>query len=130
MSAEIKPLSALGVSPAPWEICDFCKDHIGVAAKTGRRVADVATTETAALVAAAPEIYECLREAVALACARCMVANQCNGCSGGCRGPAVKWIAALRKAAGMREKGDVKKEEKLWDATGTSAPNAAVPTAI
>lgn len=97
----MKTLEQLGISPAPWkakqgislwvesanEICvaddiDMIEDEIGEA--------------NARLIAAAPELYEALREIVAdnkcgLMCSLCGAADKCKIC---------RAVAAIEKAGG------------------------------
>lgn len=109
----MKRLEELGISPAPWRVSDA--QHYWVDDTNGKMVcdgltfrgndenADAEERANARLIAAAPELYECLREAVLEMCHECL---SCGGYpSYKCKDPndrcfLAKWRAALAEAAG------------------------------
>ena len=102
----MKKLEELGISPTPWKVCDersLGGDVIGIecAEKFADLVAgDVILKEAdATIMSAAPELYECLYEAVYFHCSRCP-AHGC-GCNKDCLFH--KWRLALAKASGEGE---------------------------
>jgi len=101
----MKTLEELGISPWPWHLFG---EHM-VCYKNGTCVCDdegnFHTSPDARLIAAAPELYECLREATENWKRRCIVHNYngtCKNCKSDCI--AKKWRAALAKAAGEETK--------------------------
>ena len=93
----MKRLDKLGVTPAPWEVFD---DYDVRRSDTGL-VADCGLSGDARLIAAAPDLYESLREAVISRCGgRCAWSNGWE-----CRFPdelceVQRWRKALEKAGG------------------------------
>ena len=110
----MKTLEELGISPWPWSVthysgCDWSQvfDRDRGLVTAGSEDGFCGTNE-APLIAAAPELYEALREAVADRCTECHEVNDyesdigtewqmCMDC------PVRKWRAALAKAAGESE---------------------------
>lgn len=109
----MKKLEELGISPWPWEyegdsentnsfdvICHLASGIRYQVAAPYIHMSGM-TDENARLIAAAPELYECLREAVVEMChghACCGEEYECNGLDGRCF--VMRWRAALAKAAG------------------------------
>ena len=111
----MKKLEELGISPAPWRICDErCLDGSIVGVESSDKKSDlvagdiVITEANARLIAAAPELYDALYEAVEEKCTECHQINDyesdigvewqmCKGC------PVKKWRDALAKASGEEE---------------------------
>ena len=101
----MKKLEELGASPAPWEIDDpwtgdiIChlKNGIEYQVATPYIHSDEETDANARLIAAAPEMYECLREAVEYHCQDRCPAHGC-GCNKDCL--FYKWRDAIAKASG------------------------------
>lgn len=96
----MKRLDELGVSPAPWKSSvgiDVCRPCICDA--NGRFMLEYTDMENrdanARLIAAAPDLYEALREAVEESCIRCgcQEPEVCANCH------VVLWRKALEKAA-------------------------------
>lgn len=106
----MKTLEQLGISPAPWKVCDgrsLGGDVIGIECedKPAHLVAgDVILKEAdAQIMSAAPELYRGLREAVVEVCHDCPYCGvrpdyRCSNRN--CLGLAALWRAALAKAAG------------------------------
>ena len=105
----MKRLEELGVSPAPWQAtCNDAETTTWVFSRA--TTADVATmcavkrercNADAALIAAAPDLYECLREAVISRCGgRCAWSNgwECQFLDEMCE--VQRWRKALEKAGG------------------------------
>lgn len=101
----MKKLEELAISRAPWMVST--NDDTMVTVKGGYRVAAGCCERydggvgNARLIASAPELYECLREAVVEMChghACCGMEYECNGVDGDCF--IKRWRAALAKAAG------------------------------
>lgn len=97
----MKSIDELGISPAPWD-GDHYAHYVASAGEVGSRLcvaSDVRSCDLN-LIAAAPEMYEALREAVKSYCEGCNDFvngdQRCNPCE--C--PARKWRAALAKASG------------------------------
>ena len=91
----MKRLDKLGVTPAPWEVFD---DYDVRRSDTGL-VADCGLSGDARLIAAAPDLYECLREAVEKRCGWCAwkdgsAPDVCAKCD------VPRWRKALEKAGG------------------------------
>lgn len=108
----MKKLSELDISPAPWRIVDSYQfpeggEWVSVIKASNNKTVSVPTYYNARLIAAAPELYECLREAVLEMCHECL---SCGGYpSYECKGPndrcfLAKWRAALAEAAGEEVK--------------------------
>lgn len=120
----MKTLEQLGISPAPWNVGDaipYFEEHVVYTENhrhnDGSRHNKVIATcnqyfeeriADARLIAAAPDMYEALYEAVKEKCTECHQINDyesdigiewqmCEGC------PVKKWRAALAKAAGENE---------------------------
>ena len=105
----MKTLEQLGISPAPWS----AKNLLGYRVFNHERFElcdsdSVFSLADARLIAAAPELYEALYEAVKEKCTECHEINDyesdigiewkmCKGC------PVKKWRAALAKASGESE---------------------------
>lgn len=117
--SKMKKLEELGISPAPWELWNVSgmfnklvnlRDNYEVAkAQDGSEVHfcsllkdKAANLANARIIAAAPELYECLREEFEKICTN---DGKCTDCQfvGQCR--VKKWRTALAKASG---EGDVK----------------------
>lgn len=112
----MKKLEELGISPAPWRYIGYHNHKSGVYIHLGevkfadkRKLCYDISQPNARLIAAAPELYECLREAVIEMCHNCL---SCKGkrnadkCSlkedeGKCF--IQKWRKVLAKAAGEEE---------------------------
>lgn len=96
----MKTLSELDISPAPWKTGDYYENEDIVFSAGGQKVAEDLRTTDARLCAAAPELYEALREMYEDFAPICNA--ECHGCKyeQGCN----KWIAkaraALEKAGG------------------------------
>lgn len=100
----MKTIEQLGVSPAPWEVgkrVPFCEDTIifrghRVIASCNSVYSEKQARRDARLIAAAPELYEALREIVddnkcGLMCSLCGAADKCK---------LRRAVAALEKAGG------------------------------
>lgn len=93
----MKTIEELGISPWPWKLFG---EHM-VCYKNGMCVCndegDFHTVSDARLVSAAPELYECLREAVSEYCYACPMLDddKCTKEAGACF--VQKWRAALEK---------------------------------
>lgn len=96
----MKSLEKLKIHPAPWMV--RCKKYppAGILARDGSRVDEDVSVGDNCLMAAAPELYECLREAVDFHCGKCI--NKGGQCNTDCL--FYKWRAALAKAAGEEAK--------------------------
>lgn len=102
----MKTLSELGISPAPWVQSNICKYMI----LSNDLSCLIATTEgsgtdyikNARLIAAAPKLYEALREIYEDFDPRCN--TECHGCKHepGCNKWARRARAALEKAGGAK----------------------------
>lgn len=96
----MKMLERLGISPTPWHL--FGKYM--VCHKNGMCVCndegDFHTVPDARLTSAAPDMYECLREAVSEYCHGCVRLDngKCTKDAGACF--VQRWRAALEKAGG------------------------------
>ena len=106
----MKRLDELGISPAPWRIgeedCDGIVEDIldsgfGDESISGLVVYDGCMDKAdASLIAAAPKLYEALREALKSYCEGCNdFVNEDQRCDP-CECPARKWRAVLAEAAG------------------------------
>ena len=106
----MKTLEQLGISPAPWHI----EKNTGVLCAKSERykhpiVDDCGNFENnndKLLIAAAPDLYEALREAILAECIGCRYCGphpkyECDNHD--CRQAPAKWRAALAKAAGESE---------------------------
>ena len=104
----MKTLKQLGISPAPWQQGSICNDMVLCNGLT-RCVATAATGDinninrarfNARLIAAAPELYEALREIYENSNPMCNM--ECHECKHkyGCNKWVVKARAALEKAGG------------------------------
>ena len=109
----MKSIEELGISPLPWKVRtephgSFVTDANGSQSVafcceesvcSGGKVTHTPRKRNARLVSAAPELYECLREAVLLKCSGCAsdAEEECLW-QGECF--AKKWRAALEKAGG------------------------------
>lgn len=82
----MKTLDELGISPGPWETTDF----------------EFFRDEDAALASAAPEMYECLLEAIEDKCRKCKASwyGECVTTDGKDCEMVAKWKSVLAKAAG------------------------------
>lgn len=105
----MKKIEELAVSRAPWKVSP--NNDILVTTKEGYRVAIGCCerydggTGNARLIAAAPELYKCLHEAVIEMChghACCGEEYECNGVDYDCL--VKRWRAALAKASGEEMK--------------------------
>lgn len=105
----MKRLEELGISPTPWNIlygefpaeCGGGMYVDGIVERNGcTRVDRYVVIADARLIAAAPELYECLRDAIESYCDGCNDFigrdQKCEPCE--CK--ARKWRAVLAKAAG------------------------------
>ena len=97
----MKKLSELKISPAPWKLCRDGEIVHG----NGYSLMDgdgcFVLKSDARLIAAAPELYECLREAVEEKCRTCIVdGNGVCRVKEGHRCHIERWRQALAKAAG------------------------------
>ena len=106
----MKKLEELGISPAPWMVLTvngslhsveaspcFIGDLMHIATVCNMRKA---RPSDARLIAAAPKLYEALREAVKSYCEGCNdFVNEDQRCDP-CECPARKWRAVLAEAAG------------------------------
>lgn len=104
----MKKLEELGASPAPWEQDDesalpeiICHLQSGIRYQVAVPYihSDEETDANTRLICAAPELYECLYEAVEFHCSKCP-AHGC-GCNRDCLFH--KWRLALSKASGEGE---------------------------
>lgn len=104
----MKRLEELGISPAPWSADLSIEDDAWVEDRKGNDILRLSRCErkNARLIAAAPELYECLRESVIEMC------HYCPSCGGhpdyACRAEDGKcfvkcWRATLAEAAGESE---------------------------
>ena len=113
----MKTLEQLGISPAPWvQKVWATSDDYGhdVSDYNHRSICDMRLLQgetripNAHLIAASPDLYECLYEAVKEKCTECHQINDyesdidvewqmCKGC------PVQKWRAALADASGESE---------------------------
>lgn len=92
----MKTLAELGISPAPWYVGETNKKR-ALIDNTGFILANTTGNPCDAdLLTAAPDLYECLYEAVEYHCSKCP-AHGC-GCNKDCL--FYKWRAALEKAGG------------------------------
>lgn len=103
----MKTLEELGISPTPWRVLEWN----GVSSQTCYTVESATHTvcdlnndddarSDASLISDAPELYECLREAVSEACKRCY-SHEDGECR--LRGDTCmvqRWRAALERAGG------------------------------
>lgn len=117
----MKTLDELGIAPAPWSVRDILPIGQGRDDVTGKWLVDgdgndlvmdidgnsiEEITATANLISAAPELYQCLHEAVIAfcldrSCSRHRNGEVCIHPDVGC--PAYQWRAVLDKAAGESE---------------------------
>ena len=107
----MKTLEQLGISPTPWSV----DDHNNIRTGDGHTLAATMVSDAyghdrtkndAFIIAAAPELYKRLREAVVEVCHDCPYcgARPDYKCSNqNCLGLATLWRAALAKAAGESE---------------------------
>ena len=95
----MKSLDELGVSPAPWQWNGHPAVHDIVRDNDGTQIFEFAPSADARLCAAAPELYEALRE-IYDAFDPCSL--ECHGCKHepGCNKWARRARAALEKAGG------------------------------
>ena len=105
----MKTFEQLGISPTPWtKDGDIVDDGEGRVIFNAYEDDDYAN---ARLIAAAPDLYEALREAILAECIGCRYCGphpkyECDNHD--CRQAPAKWRAALAKAAGESEVKDVK----------------------
>ena len=107
----MKTLEQLGISPAPWSV----DEHNNIRKRDGHTLAVTMVSDAyghdrtkndARLIAAAPDMYEALREAILAECIGCRYCGphpkyECDNHD--CRQAPAKWRAALAKAAGESE---------------------------
>lgn len=100
-------LSELKISPTPWKVDKdtngwyIVRDAKGKYAATPDGDKETEAISNARLFVAAPELYDCLREAVIEMChshSCCGTEDECNGLDGRCF--VQRWRKALAKAAG------------------------------
>jgi len=102
----MKMLEDLGTSPAPWTATADSDGEIMVNDENGHGVAACGHTAegdvdfaNARLIAAAPELYECLRESLTELCKRCVSnGDYCAPEDDYC--PVRRWRKVLEKAGG------------------------------
>ena len=95
---KMKPIEELGISLSPWvKYGDIVEDAEG---NVIFNAYDDSDFQNAHLIAEAPEMYECLREAVEEKCHGCsrLDNGKCTKESGACF--VQRWRAALEKAGG------------------------------
>ena len=107
----MKPIEELGISLTPWD-CALTGTAAWVEEAHGLSVAEMSTCElpdldqahaNARLIAAAPELYEALREAVVETCHNCpSSADDGDKCKGLNPCFVKEWRAALDKAGGEK----------------------------
>ena len=100
----MKPIEQLGISPAPWrhnadQCAVWADDRYGSRQIVAAHTRGSADEANARLIAAAPELYEALREWVEELCDSCQ-AEVGRTCDGECEAVR-KAKAALEKAGGM-----------------------------
>lgn len=92
----MRTIDELGISPTPWKRMDnhplIVLNGINLPLVSGIK------PEDARLFAAAPELYECLREAICQTCLYCKY-KKCNECN-----IVNKWKDAIAKANGEEVK--------------------------
>lgn len=108
----MKKLEELGISPAPWKHIPADEyTHAGIDDANGNGVGETyqvggedetAENANARLIAASPELYECLHEAVVGICHNfeCCGPHPEYACNGSKDCFVKRWRAALAKAAG------------------------------
>ena len=99
----MKKLEELGISPGPWKTLDTCIGDSKHITNGNKIIAMGVENEDARLIAAAPELYRCMRERVmhlcVFNCGECPI--HCPKKPGECH--VQKWRDALAKAAGESE---------------------------
>ena len=104
----MKKLEELGISPTPWNAQHNGMAGISYVVSDAREIKICnACKPNALIIKAAPEMYECLREAVVEVCHECPHCGQypsyeCNDKA--CQCFPNKWRAVLAKAAGEENK--------------------------
>ena len=104
----MKRIEELGISQWPWktEFCELNDEKSPFVVGTGDNVSSLDgqfCESDANLIAAAPELYEALRDAIIAECIGCRYCGlnpkyECNNHD--CRQAPAKWRAAIAKAAG------------------------------
>lgn len=118
----MKTLEQLGISPTPWKKADdgmgykdiWCNAPVTEDSEGENIIAEAIDAKDAHLIAAAPDLYEALYEAVTEKCTECNQINDYKSDIGiewqMCKGrPVKKWRTALAKAAGESEVKDGKR---------------------
>lgn len=103
--SKMKKLEELGISPAPWEVDNTWTGEIICLLKNGIEYqvatpyihSDEETDANAHMLAAAPELYECLREEFEKVCTN---DGKCTDCQFVSQCRVKKWRTALAKASG------------------------------
>ena len=107
----MKTLEQLGISPTPWNVNEYnnivtCYGHTLAATIISDAYGHDRTEKDACLIAAAPDLYEALREAILAECIGCRYCGlhpkyECDNHD--CKQAPAKWRSALAKAAGEIE---------------------------